>query len=60
MLLYRAFPKIISDFQVFLTDFSSSYLSEEEISNVFATIADQIRNLLSMALTSIAGSISSL
>ncbi len=54
----QGLPKIILDFQVFLKGISSSYLSEEEISNVFATIADQIRNLLSMALTSIAGSIS--
>ena len=54
----QGLPKIISDFQVFLTDFSSSYLSEEEISNVFSSIADQIRNLLSMALTTIAGTIS--
>ena len=54
----QGLPKIILDFQVFLTNISSTYLSEEEISNVFASLADQIRNLLSMALTSIAGTIS--
>lgn len=57
-LFIQGLPKIISDFQVALTDFSSSFLSEEEISNIFSSISDQIKELLSMALTTLAGTIS--